>query len=412
MAQSRKDKKGRALRKGESYRPHDGRYVYTYTDSRGKRRFAYATDLAVLREKEDELKRDQLDGIDNYIAGHVTVNQAFDRYIKAKTSLRRTTRANYILMYDKHVRQGFGERVLGDVKFSDVKMFYNQLVEEDGIAPVTVGTIHCCLHPTFQMAVRDNIIRNNPTDGVFREMNTEQGKNKGVRHALTVGQQKAFMEFIKGHPVYDHWWPVFMILLGTGCRCGEFIGLRWEDIDMDRKLISINHALVRVKRDRKDPARRLGVSLPKTEAGIRTIPMLDQVHEAFSMIYEEQLESGFNETVIEGMDGFIFKNANGDVLCEQNINSAIRRIIESYNMEEEIAAAKQKRDPEYLPHFSCHHLRHTFCTRFCENETNLKVIQSVMGHRNIRTTMNIYAEATDDKKQESMQSLSAAWENF
>lgn len=181
---------------------------------------------------------------------------------------------------------------------------------------------------------------------------------------------------------------------------------------MDRRMISINHQLVRVKRHRNDPARRLGVSLPKTEAGIRTIPMLDQVYEAFKQIYEEQLITGFNETVIEGMDGFIFKNANGDVLCEQNINSAIRRITESYNMDEEVAAARKKREPLYLPHFSCHHLRHTFCTRFCENETNLKVIQSVMGHANIRTTMNIYAEATDDKKQEALQNLSAAWEKF
>lgn len=53
-----------------------------------------------------------------------------------------------------------------------------------------------------------------------------------------------------------------------------------------------------------------------------------------------------------------------------------------------------------LPKFSAHHLRHTFCTRFCENETNIKVIQSIMGHSDISTTMDIYAEATEEKKQE------------
>jgi len=412
MAKARKDNKGRALRSGESYRAYDKRYMYSYMDSRGKRRYIYASDLAELREKEDELKRDQLDGIENYVAGHVTINEAFDRYIKVKTSLRRTTRANYEMMYNKHVRKGFGERYIGDIKFSDVRLFYNQLVDEDGINPNTVGTIHCCLHPTFEMAVRDNIIRRNPTDGVLREMSDSMGKNKGVRNALTIEQQQTFMNYIDGHPTYDHWWPVFMVLLGTGCRCGEFIGLRWEDIDMEKRTININHALVRVKRNRNDPARRLGVSLPKTAAGIREIPMLDQVYEAFERVYQEQLTTGFNETVIEGMDGFIFKNANGDVLCEQNINSAIRRITESYNMEEQVKAAKQKREPVYLPHFSCHYLRHTFCTRFCENENNLKVIQSVMGHKNIKTTMDVYAEATDTKKQESMQNLSAKWKEF
>ena len=58
-----------------------------------------------------------------------------------------------------------------------------------------------------------------------------------------------------------------------------------------------------------------------------------------------------------------------------------------------------------LPDFTAHNLRHTFCTRLCENETNLKVIQSIMGHADISTTMNIYAEATDDKKQEIVANL-------
>ena len=64
----------------------------------------------------------------------------------------------------------------------------------------------------------------------------------------------------------------------------------------------------------------------------------------------------------------------------------------------------------YLTH--PHHLRHTFCTRLCENETNLKVIQSIMGHRNIETTMDIYAEATEEKKQESFENLATKLDVF
>ncbi len=136
--------------------------------------------------------------------------------------------------------------------------------------------------------------------------------------------------------------------------------------------------------------------------------MMDQVHDALQTEYDLQSQIGFCEANVEGMTGFIFYNANGNPLCEQNINAVIRRIIASYNEQEELQARKEKRKPIYLPHFSCHHLRHTFCTRYCENETNLKVIQSVMGHRNIKTTLDIYAEATDNKKQESMKSFSQA----
>lgn len=81
MAKSRKDPKGRVLRKGESYRSQDDRYVYSYTDPFGRRKTIYDKDLAKLREKEDNLKRDQLDGLDVYVAGRATLNDLFDRYI-------------------------------------------------------------------------------------------------------------------------------------------------------------------------------------------------------------------------------------------------------------------------------------------------------------------------------------------
>lgn len=90
------------------------------------------------------------------------------------------------------------------------------------------------------------------------------------------------------------------------------------------------------------------------------------------------------------------------------INRTIRSICADYNKEEESKAKEENRDPVLLPKFSCHILRHTFCTRFCENETNLKVIQEIMGHADISTTMDVYAEATQEKKKESMTSLQSA----
>lgn len=147
------------------------------------------------------------------------------------------------------------------------------------------------------------------------------------------------------------------------------------------------------------------VSLPKTEAGIRSIPMMDTVYEALQKELKNQQKNGFNETEIDGMKGFVFTNRFGNVHNPQAINRAIKRIYESYNAEEVVNAVKEHRNPVLLPHFSCHHLRHTFCSRFCENETNLKIIQSVMGHASIETTMDIYAEVVDEKKTEAIQKL-------
>lgn len=77
----RKDGKGRVLRKGEGYRKGDGRYSYVYIDPLGKKRTIYAKSLVKLREREEQLQRDQMDGLDVYVAGKADVNFLFDRYI-------------------------------------------------------------------------------------------------------------------------------------------------------------------------------------------------------------------------------------------------------------------------------------------------------------------------------------------
>ena len=196
------------------------------------------------------------------------------------------------------------------------------------------------------------------------------------------------------------------LLASSGIRVGELVRLNREDIDFEKRTISINHSVVYYSREFKEhPICSFAVSLPKTEAGIRTIPMMDTVYDALQMELDDQKEHGFNETVIDGMKGFIFMNRFGNIHNPQAVNRAIKRIYEAHNAEEVVKAAKQHREPVIIPHFSCHHLRHTFCSRFCENETNLKVIQSIMGHANIETTMDIYAEVTDTKKQEAIQNL-------
>lgn len=221
MAQTRKDLRGRVLRKGESQRRSDERYVYTYTDPLGRRKYVYAQDLVTLREKEAQLMKDQMDGLDIYVAGKATVNFVFDRYMSLKNNLKPTTKSNYLYMYDRFVRDTFGKRNIAEIKYSDVVQFYNYLVEKQELQINTLETVHTLLHPTFQLAVRDDIIRKNPSDGVMAELKKNLGMKTGVRHALTIPQQRAFMEYIATHPIYYHWWPIFTVFLGTGCRIGD-----------------------------------------------------------------------------------------------------------------------------------------------------------------------------------------------
>lgn len=403
MSKSRKDCKGRVLNKGECQRKNDGRYIYQYTDPNGKRRVIYAGSLSELREKEEQLIKNQMDGLQSYCSGKTTLNYVFDRYIATKYDLKANTKSHYKYMYDHCVRNTFGKRIITDIKYSDVKFFYYSLIHEGGLQINSVDNVHTILHPAFEMAVRDGVLRKNPASGVMGEIKKSSGRNKGVRHALTLEQQRAFLTYAANSETYKHWMPLLTVLFGTGCRVGEVIGLRWQDLDYDNRSISVNHTVVYISVD--GAKRDFHVSTPKTEAGVRFIPMMDAVKQAFETEYAVQKEIGFNTQVVDGMSGFIFRNRNGKLFNPIVVNSAIRRIYEAYNAEEIIKASREGRTPLVIPRFSCHHIRHTFCTRFCENETNLKVIQSIMGHANIETTMDVYAEATESKKQEAIRML-------
>ena len=94
------------------------------------------------------------------------------------------------------------------------------------------------------------------------------------------------------------------------------------------------------------------------------------------------------------------------VYMNNNINRAIERICVTYNMEEMDQAELEDREPDLLPHFSVHNLRHTFCTRLCESTNDVKFIQQVMGHADFSTTMDIYTHITQENMQENAKNIS------
>ena len=399
---SRKDSKGYALRTGESQRK-DGRYCFSYQDKRGKRHYRYAKTLVALRDIEKAVRRDMEDGLDPANAARITVNEMYDKYISQKYNLKQSTLNNYKYCYDHFVRDTFGRKRLVSIKYSDVKEFYYWLMNEQGLKANTLDNVHTQLHPMFDLAVRDDLIRKNPSDGVMNEIKKNSKEFHRKRHALTAPQQRAFMNHLTENYEFHGWEPVITVLLGTGMRIGECLGLCWDDLNFEQRYITVNKALIY----RPVPGQGcvVHISDTKTEAGERTIPMIDEVYDAFLEEYQIQQVLGFGTNEIDGYTNFVFSTSEGNVYTPESVNRAIKRIYEDYNKKELENAKKEGREPLLLPHFSAHHLRHTFCTRLCENESNLKVIQSVMGHADIQTTMDMYAECTQEKKQEVFANL-------
>ena len=400
----RKDPRGRIFRKGEGYRIDKKLYIFQYVDPVGKPHTLYAKDMVELRQKEEAIEKDRMDGIKTYLAGQTTLNYGFDRYISLKYDLKPSTKANYLYIYDRFVRDGFGRKLLKDIRYSDVRKYYNELIVKQGVQPMTVENIHTLIHPVFTMAVRDGIIRTNPADGLMRELKRSNLWNMKERPPLTAEQASAFLDYVEGSPTYNHWLTLFVVFFGTGMRVSEVTGLRWEDIDLEKKEISVNHTLV-YRKYPGEKSGRLHVSTTKSEKGNRIIPMIGDVEDAFRAEYAHQQKVGFYAAEVDGMCGFVFCGRYGTPLHQGLINKAILRIVNDYNAEEEIKAAQENREPFLIPRFSCHNIRHTFATQLCENETNIKAIQEIMGHADIQTTMNVYSKATDTSKQKAMENL-------
>lgn len=393
----RMDKDRKVLRKGESQRPN-GSYDYRWVSEDGKRHAIYAPTLELLREKEKEVLADNLDGIKTENK-RLTINYVFNLWCDLKRGLKDNTLQNYKYMYNTYVKDSFGKKKISDIKKSDVKRFYNTLADERNLSISTIDTIHNILHQLFDIAVDDNYIRTNPTDKMLKELKQSHNFEQEKRRALTVDEQKLFLNFLREHPKYNHWYPVFAVMLGSGLRVGEAVGLRWQDIDLEKGIIDVNHTLIYYSKNDGNGC-RFAINTPKTQAGIRKVPMMDFVKDAFLMEKQFQKETGIvSRASVDCYTDFIFVNRFGDTQHQGTLNKAIRRIIRDCNDE---VLLKEQENPTLLPKFSCHSLRHTFATRMCEAGVNIKAIQDILGHKDIETTMNIYTDATEEMKQREM----------
>ena len=381
----------------------------------------YAKSLEELREKEAEIQRDRSDGIRSE-ARNATINDIHEQWLQLKKGLKANTLVNYEYMYKMYVFPEFGKRKVGSLKKSDVRRFYNGLVDSQRLKVATVENIHTVLHQVLDFAVEDEYLRINPSDNALKEL--KQTHLERARGGPVGGGAEAVDGFFEkpttqgprpdargsccclfeNSEKYNHWLPIITVMVECGLRAGEATGLRWEDINLDTGEISVNHTLIYYSHREKGCL--YGINTPKTEAGNRIVPMTPAVKAAFVQEREYQKKTGIScKVTIDGYTDFIFVNRFGECQHHSTINKGIDRIIRDCN-EEQLAKCEsgtiKPKNLVLLPKFSCHSLRHTCATRLCEAGINMKVIQDVLGHADITTTMNIYTEATKNLKKKEI----------
>lgn len=403
MRKKRKDSRGRILMTGEAQR-ENGSYSYRWTDRFGDRQVVYAPNLNELRMLKENIKKTSQNGL-LLRADNITVNDMYKIWVKVKKGVKENTFENYKYMYEKFSMNSIGKYKISTLRKLDIRIFYNELVDEQGLKIRTLDTIHTVLYQILELAVEENYIGANPSNNALNELSRAHRLNshKEKKKALTLDEQKALLKYLDQDRYGKRLKPIVIIMLYTGLRVGEITGLTWDDIDFENNTLSVKRTLTYFKQ--KDGKFRRRINTPKSPSSYRTIPMLNVVREAFiqerKFIEAEQVPMN---TIIDGVGNFIFINLKGNVKLQSTINQSLRRLIKKYN--EKVNNDSQIEDKMILlPQISCHTLRHTFATRQVEANVNLKVVQQSLGHSSIETTMDIYVEATEELKVNEFQKM-------
>lgn len=372
MPEKRRDSNGRNLKTGESQRAN-GTYMYRYTLPNGKKQWCYAPTLKELREKEKEVTLAVLERGDVEVP-YTTVSELVDYYIKNHDTVKRCTADRFAWMSRQISRWSFGSRAVSDIKQADAKAFIAHL-HTDGLGYGTIVTYHNILRPAFEIAVQDRCIRSNPF--LFRT-STVVNMDAKAKYALTPEQVESFLTHVKlNRPKhYDE----IVILLETGLRISELCGLTIGSVDLEARQIVVTQQLLEADNQ------ELYIQTPKTSNGVRIIPLTDAAYEAF----KRTLERRANQTCIIEVNGhsdFIFLSRANRPRTAEQMRDILKSTVKSYN---------QTHDTP-LPNITPHILRHTFITRLYSKGLDIKCLQLIAGHANVRTTLDTYTHINSDK---------------
>lgn len=389
----RRDKKGRVLHNGES-QDATGRYCYRYQNALGQRRAVYSWRLTAadptpagmrkdksLREKIRDIELDRRKGV---YCDDTTVCELVDKYLSLKTGVKHNTRANYNFVQNVLAKEEFGQRLIRKVKLSDAKLFLIKL-QSDGRGYSSIHSIRGVLRPAFQMAVDDEMLLRNPFEF---QLHTVVVNDSVKREAITREEERKFLKFIQEDPHYSRYYEAVFILFKTGLRISEFCGLTINDIDFMKKTIRVRHQLQRT-RDME-----YVMETPKTESGIRNIPMSEEVAYTFRQIIKNRPRPKV-EPIIDGCTGFLYLDKNGMPLVAQHWEKHFQLALRKYNSIYKVQ----------LPKITPHVCRHTYCSNMAKSGMNPKTLQYLMGHSEIGVTLDTYTHIGEEDARSELERL-------
>ena len=371
-----KDLKGKELGVGICQRK-DGLYTARFVSKRtGKSVQKYFPKLQECRKWYADAKfEDEHGGIN--ASGDMTVTAWFNYWIEniKGESIRPNTIRNYRERFEHNIKQCIGNMILSEVKPMHCQNVLNQM--KDDYKSSTIYQTRITLYCMFSDAVENDVIYKNPvTKGIKHNIGKEPKKIR----ALTIDEQKKFLEVAEKSSNYNQ----FAFILQTGLRTGELIGLKWSDIDWEKRVIHIQRSM-----EYRYSVGEWRIGETKSKSGYRDVPLTEEAIVILKRQKEKLREikvinMQFKEHVFLCRKGEPTKNSAYDTsllkLCDK---AGIRR-------------------------FSMHVLRHTMATRCIEGGMRPKTLQVILGHSNVGITMDRYVHVTEDEKFKEVERIESA----
>lgn len=348
----------------------------------GKRICEYAKTLAELREKEAALQNDLYVGID-YRRGTLTVTELLEEHIRQKRNVRLRTKHQYQNVLRLIKLDPIGAMKIRNVKTMDAK-HWAQRLQDSGKSYGTVRTVRGVLLEAFDHAVEDDAVRKNPFR--FKLKDVLDSDEREVQ-PLPKEVQIRFFDFILGDNTYRKYHNVYMLLLDTGMRISELCGLTFADVDLEERVIHITHQLIEPQRE----GEVFHIDSPKTESGVRDIPIRDRAYMALQGIIAARPMLTV-EPMIDGYSGFLFIGNSGQPKRPSSYLLTLYRIVNKYNRTHQMQ----------MPHITPHMFRHTFCTELITEGVDIKTVQYVMGHSTPQVALGTYAHVNADTVKDNL----------
>lgn len=278
----------------------------------------------------------------------------------APIELKPSTAYTYKGQYEKHIKPLIGNMKLKEITTPKL----TSVMKTFKLKPQSVRKIYVVIQSIFRRGVEQGYIRESPCHNVILPKNRQEKK----KMSLDESEIKRFMELLDTKPWDEDFKRIIKVLLYTGMRSGECLGLAWEDIDFENNTISINHTLT-------DIGGKHELTDPKTESSIRIIGMGQELKKVLlaQKEYIEKLKYALGDDFAH--PEMVFVSARGNYRDRNSVYQSLKRFTKGTEFED----------------MTLHQLRHCNATMLLNSGIDLKVVSEHLGHCDVNVTADIYA---------------------